>query len=289
MKYSFVILHYNVIAETNACIDSIKNRIHEPIDIVVVDNASPNGSGDILNSLYSQDERVYVIINKDNLGFANGNNVGISYARNVLKSDFVIVLNNDTYLVQDDFLDVIQAEWNYSNFAVMGPQIHTYSGINQNPVPWKLLTKKQVDKSIRNYFYSLIRTYLGINKVYNNLKANVKCFFRYKKTLLCEKEKNNNVRQENVKLHGSCFVFSPKFFEHFDGFDPRTFMYVEEDILYALVRKKNLLMVYNPKLEIFHAEKVATKSSSKNERKMKIFYYRENIRSLKILKKILEK
>lgn len=287
MKYTFVILHYNVISETIKCVESIRERIKDPVDIVIVDNASPNGSGETLSSQYSQDAHVFVLKNDKNLGFANGNNVGIKYARNELKSDFVIVLNNDTYLVQDDFLEVIESEWNFSHFAVLGPKIHTYSHINQNPVPCKLLTPKDVDKCIRNYSYRLIRVYLGIDDIYNSLKEYAKKLLCYKNSILQEKEKNDDFRQENVKLHGSCFVFSPAFFEHFEGFDNRTFMYAEEDILYSHVRNKHLLTVYNPKLEIFHAEKAATKSSTKNLRHMKIFYCRENIRSLKILREIV--
>ncbi len=46
-------------------------------------------------------------------------------------------------------------------------------------------------------------------------------------------------------------------------------------------------MVYNPNLKIFHAEKAATKSATKNFRKRKIFIYKEGIKSLKILKEVL--
>lgn len=287
MTFAFVILHYNVVAETIACIKSIKERVHIPVSIVVVDNCSPNGSGKELFEQYKNDEQVTILLSEKNLGFANGNNMGIRHAREILKADFVAVLNNDTYLVQDDFWEVVESEWNESHFAVLGPKIHTFSGKNQNPAPHKIETIKEVNFWIRHHTWGLIRSYLGINRLYLEGKERLKHLLGYKNKVKQAKEEKDNIRQENVKLHGCCFVFSPRFFEFFDGLDSRTFMYVEEDILYAHIKKKGLLTVYNPKLEIFHAEKAATKSVTKTSRNRMIFGYREGIKSLKVLKDVL--
>lgn len=287
MIFSFVILHYNTVAETVKCVDSIKKLVGNSIDIVIVDNASPNKSGLELFSLYQEDDHVVVLLCKENLGFAKGNNVGINYARKYLNSDFVVVLNNDTYMVQRNFLDVVEEEWKYSHFAVLGPKIHTFANLNPNPIAEKFTTTSAVAKAIRHNRYQKIRVYLGVDGAYEKIKYKVKKMFGLKRKHLKKKEELDNVRQENVKLHGCCYVFSPVFFSHFDGFDSRTFMYAEEDILYVHIKIKGLLMVYNPKLEIFHAEMVATKASSKNLKKMKLFRLRESIKSLKVLKSIL--
>lgn len=287
MNFVFVILHYNVIAETVSCIKSIQDRVQIPVGIIVVDNCSPNGTGKELFEQYRGNNQVTVLLSEKNLGFANGNNMGIQYARKKLGADFVVVLNNDTYLVQDDFLDVIEKEWRQSRFAVMGPKIHTYNGENQNPVEHKITTIKEVNFWIRHHTWGLIRSYLGINGLYLNGKKRIKQLLGYKNKAVRTKESLNDVRQENVKLHGCCFVFSPAFFEHFEGFDKRTFMYVEEDILFNHIKEKNLLTVYNPKLEIFHAEKAATRSETKTSRKKEIFIYTEGLKSLRVLEKIL--
>jgi len=285
---SFVILHYNVLNETYKCIDSIKKRMDTThYSIVVVDNKSPNDTGKDLCNKYKTDPQVTVILNEKNLGFAKGNNIGIEYAKKVLKSDFLVVLNNDTYLIQDDFSSIIFKEWEKSYFAVLGPLIETPNDENQNPVAHEINTVKQVNFWIRHHQWGIFRTCLGINNLYLSIKDLIKRKIGYKnKTVALRDEKSNN-RQENVKLHGCCFVFSPIFFENFAGFDPRTFMYLEEDILLTSIRQKGLLTVYNPSLKIFHSTKVATKSYTKKSRRTELFGYREGIKSLKILKGLL--
>ena len=214
--------------------------------------------------------------------------MGIHFAREILNADFVVVLNNDTYLVQNDFCKVVLQEWNLSRFAVLGPYVHTFSGINQNPCPHQITTTKQVDFWISHHRKGLIRSYFGIDSIWLSLKEWVKKIRGYKNEEIRQMEKINEIRQENVKLHGCCLVFSPEFFACFDGFDSRTFMYAEEDIILAQIRKKNLKTVYNPKLEIFHAERAATKSATRTTRQKKLFLYSEGIKSLKVLKSVLE-
>ncbi len=78
--------------------------------IIVVDNHSPNGAGVEIAEIFKECSDVIVLINEANLGFAKGNNIGIKLA--VEKgADFVICLNNDTVLLQDDFCDILVKEY----------------------------------------------------------------------------------------------------------------------------------------------------------------------------------
>ncbi|WP_087036068.1 glycosyltransferase family 2 protein [Thermococcus litoralis] len=52
---------------------------------------------------YDVDRRMILIKNKDNYGFAGGNNIGIKFALSVLNPDYVLLLNNDT-IVDKEFL-----------------------------------------------------------------------------------------------------------------------------------------------------------------------------------------
>ena len=75
-KFVYLILHYNVIDETVKSVDSIKNNASGNYKIIIVDNASPNGTAKDLRELYGSDKDIVLLFNDENLGFAKGNNVG---------------------------------------------------------------------------------------------------------------------------------------------------------------------------------------------------------------------
>ncbi len=289
-KFSFVILHYNVIEETIKCISSIKENCFSSAicNIIVVDNYSPNKTGKSLLELFRHDKTVDVILNEENLGFARGNNVGIKYARVNYHPDFVVVLNNDTCIIQRDFIERILNEWDNDEFAVLGPKILTPNGFNQNPCPKAISSIRILLKEIIRSYFGLFLVCLNMENKYLELKENVKKRIGVEGCLGRTYQDKQKKRQENVKLHGACFVFSNKFFDYYDGFCPYTFLYVEEDILYNLCRQKNLKTVYSPAIVIAHNENCATNSITKTLRKKRIFYYKERLKSLYVLYRVLK-
>jgi GT2 family glycosyltransferase len=101
-KVSVIILNWNGMKDTIECLESLKKITYPNYEVIVVDNGSRGGDADILEEKYK--DYIKVIRNKENLGFAEGNNVAI---REVLKkgeSDYILCLNNDT-TVKPDFLD----------------------------------------------------------------------------------------------------------------------------------------------------------------------------------------
>ncbi len=59
----FVILHYNTIEDTRRCVESVKELDgQEDIRIVIVDNASPNRTGQLLSDSYTDDTDIAVIL-----------------------------------------------------------------------------------------------------------------------------------------------------------------------------------------------------------------------------------
>ena len=59
-KFAFVILHYYTVEDTINCVKSIKElENYENVEIVIVDNASPNGSGKEIKEKYENDEKIH--------------------------------------------------------------------------------------------------------------------------------------------------------------------------------------------------------------------------------------
>lgn len=91
------VLSWNRCATTIACMESIARSSYPRSCVVVVDNASQDDS---VASIRARFPQIEVIRNSENLGYAEGNNVGIRYALDQ-GADFVLVLNNDIYLEPD--------------------------------------------------------------------------------------------------------------------------------------------------------------------------------------------
>ena len=112
INISFVILHYLVSDQTKKSIDSIKKNIDtDNYIIVIVDNFSNNGSIEEIEKYVKNSEKIVVVKNEKNLGFANGNNAGIKYINQNYNCDFICVLNNDVYLKSSNIYSEIMKEY----------------------------------------------------------------------------------------------------------------------------------------------------------------------------------
>jgi GT2 family glycosyltransferase len=86
---SVIIVNYNGIMYLDECLSSLMMQTYPAIEIIFVDNGSSDDSVEYVKNNFPF---VEIIANKENLGFAKGNNIGIKAA----KGDFIATLNNDT-------------------------------------------------------------------------------------------------------------------------------------------------------------------------------------------------
>jgi GT2 family glycosyltransferase/glycosyltransferase involved in cell wall biosynthesis len=94
-RVSVVVLAYNNLELTRACLESIEAYSHWPnLEVIVVDNASSDGTREFLRDWERGGAGRKAILNDDNLGFAAGNNLGLAAA----SGDYLVLLNNDTYV-----------------------------------------------------------------------------------------------------------------------------------------------------------------------------------------------
>lgn len=92
---SVVVVTHNNIDLTRACLESLELHSDYPsLEVVVVDNASSDGSLELLREWAAAAPGRRLLPNPDNRGFAAANNQGLAAAR----GDYLALLNNDTYV-----------------------------------------------------------------------------------------------------------------------------------------------------------------------------------------------
>ena len=288
-KMVFVVLHYLTTDDTVECVSSIRRCCADgEYQIIIVDNASPNKSGKQLMEKYEKDKDIDLLILENNLGFARGNNVGIAYARNKYDPKYIVTLNNDIVLLQENTIELIEHEFCKSKFAVLGPMVYTADGrCSDNPGTNKPLSLCELEKKIAEYEKNLFRCRWRLRKIYaiwTALKNRV-----YKTNIKDDMHKQYLHREYNVQLHGCFLCFSEEYFKHFDGFYPETFLYMEEDILFYLTQQKKLTTVYLPELKVFHKEDSSSNAAWKSNRKRDINKVRYALESAEAFKKLLLK
>lgn len=283
----FVILHYVTIEDTVACVNSLLSLDNkEKVNIVIVDNASPNGTGKELQKKYCDIGAISVILLNENEGFAKGNNIGYSFAKN-RGADFIIVLNSDTEITQPDFIKKIIGKYEITDYAILGPDIVDLNGNRQNPHRDEGFTLRDVNRIIRNR--TIILIYLKILEKLRCQKR-IKLLTRLEQIHAHGEQKyiERDEERENVVLQGSFFVFSPSFIkDNSEAFYPGTFMYLEEEILYYLSMKKGYRIIYSPEIQVLHKWQGSTKATIKTNYDKLRRETEWTLRSAKVLKKLL--
>lgn len=298
-NFCFLILHYKTPRSTESCIDSIlrlKHGFNDRISIVVVDNGSNDGSGEYIQTKYCSDKRIKVLNSNKNLGFANGNNFGFRYIRNNMPFDFLIVLNNDIIVCQQDTLKKISKLHNLTDFNVLGPDIYNpYTFQHESPCGHGYFQSKDIDNLIGDCSSKLsaLKSPSIIDKFgyfFRDLSISKRIIAMKHRFFHDSNFRRWNTEQVGVVLHGSFLVFDKDYCSLTDWiFHPSTFMYFEENFLQytAMLNKKRI--VYSPAISVNHAHGKATSSDYKSWREKQIFFYTNMLASLEAYNKYIKK
>ena len=142
MLISFVVPVYRVEKYLNQCIDSILNQTYRDIEIILVDDGSPDNCPFICDEYASKDNRVKVV-HKTNGGLSDARNVGLITAT----GDYVIFVDSDDFWKNESCLDRLVREVNNTpNCDFIGFNISNYIPSKNTIEDWvkydKLITKE---------------------------------------------------------------------------------------------------------------------------------------------------
>ncbi|MBS5950346.1 MAG: glycosyltransferase family 2 protein [Clostridium sp.] len=149
-KIAIILLNYNNEDDTLECVDSIKKNCRLDYEIIVVDNASNEESKKIL--LESKDEYT-LILNKNNGGFAAGNNVGIKYALEK-QYKYILLLNNDTLITKDSIEIMLESLKKDKQVGIVSCRILHYPDKNKvwydgGKINWNKYLPNHINKGRR--------------------------------------------------------------------------------------------------------------------------------------------
>ena len=119
---SIIILNYNAGQLLYDCVESIFKTKFRNYEIIVVDNASKDKSHKKCKEKF---ENITLLENKKNLGYCEGNNVGIRNA----KGDFIIILNPDA-IVEPNWLDELIKAYRIYGDGLYQPKFLTTTNRN---------------------------------------------------------------------------------------------------------------------------------------------------------------
>lgn len=100
---SVIIPVYNVADYLSECLESVISQTFKEIEIICINDASPDKSGEILESYGKIDKRIKLIKNKNNIGYQASRNEGMEIA----SGKYIYFMDSDDYLKSPDALELL--------------------------------------------------------------------------------------------------------------------------------------------------------------------------------------
>lgn len=222
---SIIIVNFNTKKLLKKCLEYIiSSSKSRPVEIIVVDNNSQDGSNNMVESEFSD---VKLITNKQNPGFGRASNQGARIAT----GQYLLFLNSDA-LVSRDFLDSLPG-------AVRKLK-------KPGAVGFKILN---ADKSLQTYcgYFPTFK-----NQLLEILFLNRICKKRFKRPFCVLSEDFYQKEREVDWVSGSCFLVEKSIFQKVKGFDEKYFLYAEDVDLCYRIKKLGYKNIYLPIQAVLH-------------------------------------
>ena len=153
-KVSVIVVTYNNLELTRKCLESLdKYSQYERLEIIVVDNASSDGTPIFLSEWVASGEDRKLILNAENKGFAAANNQGLSVAA----GEYLVLLNNDTYVTSGWIRTLVRHLQRDKSIGLIGPVTNNigneakidiiYTGMAEMLLESAAYTRQHIDKT----------------------------------------------------------------------------------------------------------------------------------------------
>lgn len=214
VKIGIVILNYKTYKDTIRLVnDLLAFKMKDELQIIVVDNLSPNESFEVLKQTFSSNQNVEVLQAEENGGYAKGNNIGLC-ALKKYHPEYALILNNDVYFSEFTLANCIYWYQKLPRPGIVAPVQYLPSG------------KPEIFESLQCH------TFIDDLRVYSIL------FSKFKKS----HDYVSNTAFENIQevqiIPGCFLLLRYSTFEEINFFYEGTFLFCEERFLFTELNKK---------------------------------------------------
>ncbi|OAQ40813.1 glycosyl transferase [Pedobacter psychrophilus] len=222
---SIITVNFNQPKATCELLLSIKKHYGNNVEVILVDNASDENFESEFKNIISD---LVFIRSKVNLGFAGGNNFGISFA----KGDYLLLLNNDTEIPKGFIETLVEELKSDDKIGLLSPLI-LYDD----------------DRSIIQY-----AGYTPLN------------YITARNSQIGQSEKNkgqyNGVTKETGFCHGAAVICRKEYLNEAGLMDENYFLYYEELDWCEKFKKVGKTINFTGKTHIFHKESITVGKES---------------------------
>jgi GT2 family glycosyltransferase len=224
MNVSIIVVNWNTKALLRDCLNSVYEQISDDYEIIVVDNASTDGSKEMIRNDFP---KVILIENNKNRGFAAANNQGIAVA----KGKYVLLLNSDTIVLDNCIANIV-------SFADTSP----HAGV----IGCRVLNSDRTLQRTCFMFPSILNLLLSSSYLYKIFPKS-----RFFGRELMTWWDASDVREVDI-VKGCFMLVRQEAIEKVGGLDENFFMYAEETDWCYRFKKCGWKVLFAPVGEIIH-------------------------------------
>lgn len=237
-KVGIILLNYCNYNLTIDCIKSIRQSTYQNYEIIVVDNNSPDHSGENLSQL----EGIRFLQMKENLGFAAGNNRGIEVALSD-GCEYVMLLNNDT-VIDPNMIETLVSRADANTVVV--PKMYYFDVEGRKDILW---------------YAGGILKYKSSDGIHIGGKQ--------------EDSKQYSIEREVTFATGCCMMMHRTILEKVGLLREEYFMYCEDTDYSIRLNKLNVRILYVPNAKLWH--KVSSSSGGEMSKFIVYYVVRNKI------------
>ena len=235
------------------CLNSITK--HQPdfeYEVIIVDNASKDGTVETVASLFGHNKRIRVIPSLKNLGFARGNN--LAYEQSA--GDCILMLNPDTEIIEGAVQKLVDFLVAHPSVGIVGPRLINPDG--------------SLQESVRRFpdIWSSLLVFSGLHRIFRPRRYLMDGF-------------NYEEPADVDQVMGAALLTRRKVISELGFLDPKFYLWYEEVDFCRRVKARGYEIKYYPKAVVMHARAQSFSQLDVYERKKIVarsllYYFRKN-------------